>query len=377
MLNLERDILPFLTIGPHDAGSVPTPPKAHAFYARSIAHVLTMQEVFADDYPKYLDINRPNESAKNKAYRKRVYRNPYRSYPNRVKGALDYIRQADDFEVKFPTIEDSVRDRLESYTGTDFSASGDVVSWFFEYAVRDYLRDPNSVLLTLPEAGTVSDTDYPEPRLQLFPSAYVWTHQVGKSAVLCSPKRGPFQQRDGSTKEQGLVLYFCDHESFTIARQVGFATTNSHRLQCEWQIMGLRQMAYDPDKPELGAFEVYPDLVEALGGLPDRVEVWDEFTPSLHYCKTLPAMKLGRVLVDSNASGEEFYESLLADAVPHLKDGQQAKSDHQVELNFHVSSKEWQRAQRKCGNPACQGGQVIQEKKKPQRPPGQKGLSYL
>jgi len=379
MLSLEKDILPYLSCGPVAVGQVPTPPLTdatgrvtlrHAFYGRSIQHVLDLKEVFSDSYPRYLDINRPNESAKNKAYRKRVYRNPFRSYANRVKNALDFIRQADDFEVKFPTLPENTRDRLEDYTGTGFSASGSVVNWFFEYAVRDYLNDPNSVLLTLPEEGTRLDTQYPEPRLQLFPSEYVWMHRKGKKAVLCSPRRTMLPQGDGTEREEGLILFFCDHDSYTIARQVGLTrspATARGGARAEWDILGLRRYAFDAARPELGIMEIGP------GGLsPDTVAgtvvTFEEFNPPMHYCPSMPAMKLGKLLAEKNAQGEEYFESLIADAVPHIKDGQQAKSDMQIELNFHISSKEWQRQPRRCTNPACTNGQIAQVKKNPGDP---------
>ncbi|RYC66347.1 hypothetical protein [Spirosoma sordidisoli] len=357
MLDLQRDVLPYLRRDGAPAGKTPSPPGTaliHEYYARSVAHKKELRSVFGDAYPEYLDINRPKERPTHKKYRKEVYRNPFRSYPGRVKNALDYIKQADDFEIQFPTVADGTLDRFEQYVGRTFSPSGSAVNWFFTEAVQAYLDDPNAVMLTLPEQGPLSDREYPEPRFHLIPSENVWMHRKGRFAVLCSPRRNRVIMPDGQAKNDGLVVFFVDHDSYTVARQVARieSTTGRGHLQYEWQILGLSKWAFDPLHPELGVFPWE-------GPAPAGWQTWEEFDPPRHYCQAMPAHKLGKKRLDHNADGEELYESLLADAIPHVKDGQQAKSDMQIEFNFHVSSQEWRRTVKRCTNAKCSGGQVM------------------
>lgn len=326
------DILPYLQQG---AGrGKPHAKLLHSYYGKSILHRSQIEEVFEDTYPKYLDKDRPREEPEHKKYRRDVYENVFRGFKNRIIGALDYIRQADDFDVLFPTSDVPEQDSLQTYTGETFSAEGSFVEWFFTNVKSDYVDDPNAVMLVLPLQPTFSDTEYPRPEVLIIPSQDVWMFRRGKFAVLLSPEK-TLLPNDTPDCPTGNVLIFVDHDSYTIARQVGAAVLSNGQQVANWALLGA-EPTYD------------------LLGVPNGFS----FTPPLHYCKTMPARKLGLRRVKKNNKGEEYFESMVADALPFIRLGQRNQSDIQVETNFHVASKEWRKSNGKCTAPGCVAGLI-------------------
>ncbi|UHG91767.1 hypothetical protein [Spirosoma oryzicola] len=329
-------MLTFNTILPYlQQGAGRTRPGAklmHSFYGKSIQHRNQIEEVFGDEYPKYLDKDRPREQPEHKKYRREVYENVYRGFKNRIIGALDYIRQADDFDVQYPTTDVPEEDSLRTYTGKNFSPEGNLVEWFFTNVKSDYVDDPNAVLLILPLEPTFSDVDYPRPQALIIPSSDVWMFRRGKFAVLVSSEK-TLLPNDLPDSPTGNVLIFVDQDSYTIARQTGMSTNENGQLMAGWDILGIESY-YDLEGNPLG----------------------QTFNPPLHYCATIPARKLGLRRVKKNGKGEEYYESLVADALPHIRLGQRNQSDITVETNFHVASKEWRKSNGKCKAPGCIGG---------------------
>ncbi|MBN8824445.1 MULTISPECIES: hypothetical protein [unclassified Spirosoma] len=327
-----QDLLPYLQQG---AGrNRPGSKLLHKFYGKSILHRDEIEQVFGDAYPKYLDKDRPRELPEHKKYRKEVYENVFRGFKSRVISALDYIRQADDFDVQWPTTDIQEVDSLQTYTGKGFSAEGDFVEWFFSNVKSDYVDDPNAVLLLLPVEQPLSDAEYPRPQAMIIPCQDVWMFRRGKFAVLVAPEK---TMLPGDTPDEptGNVLYFLDHDSYTIARQTGLSTNQNGQRIADWQILGME------------------NLYDLEGNLQGQL-----FNPPRHYCSTMPARKIGLKRIKKTPKGEEYYESLIADALPHIRLGQRNQSDIQVETNFHVASKEWRRSTSKCKQPGCTGGVI-------------------
>jgi hypothetical protein len=332
MLVFQRDILPYLQQG---AGRQrPNAKLLHSYYQKSIQHRDEIEQVFGDEYPKYLDKDRPRELPEHKKYRKSVYENVFRGFKNRITSSLDYVRQADDFAVEFPSTAVDETESLETYTGKSYSAEGSLIEWFFANVKSDYVDDPNAVLLVLPTEPTLSDTEYPRPVTMIIPSENVWAFRRGEFAVLVSPEKIllPSDIEDNPT---GNILYFVDHDSYAIARQTGLNTNAEGQTMADWSILGM-ELLLDETGNQIGQY----------------------FQPALHYCSTLPARKLGLRRTKKNGKKEEFYESLVADSLPHIRLGQRNQSDIQVETNFHVASQEWRRSTSKCKAPGCVGGLI-------------------
>ena len=371
MLDFTKDVLPYLSLG---ADKKPPAKLRHAYYQASIDHRNRLRAVFGKAYPYYLDLARPKEREEYRLYRRRIYKNPLRSLRRRVTEVLDYVRQADDFDVSYPSqTTDGATDSLESYlTDSRFTKDGDAVSWFFKHIRKSYVGDPNAVLVVLPVEQPMADTERAKPVPLLIDSEQVYQFRNNEFAVLESPERTWINGVAGLTKT-GRVFLFVDHDSYCIAKQraetvAGVAGANTLYA---WDITGLA--------------EALTDEGEANGYT---------FSPPLHNCSTMPARKIGKLQEDTaeaenrngyintvtttsaervydprystvhrNDWGEEYFESVLADALPHVEAAQGIQSDIEVERNFHVSSQEWRYAQRKCpdtdqnGGP-CMGGKI-------------------
>lgn len=377
MLDFTKDVLPYLSLG---ADKRPPAKLRHAYYQASIDHRDRLRAVFGKAYPYYLDLARPKERDEYKLYRRRIYKNPLRSLRRRVTEVLDYIRQADDFEVSFPAqTANMATDNLESYlTDSRFTNDGDAVSWFFKHVRKGYVNDPNAVLVVLPMEQPNSDTVRTNPVPVLINSECVYQFRNNELAVLESPERTWIQGGSGLEKT-GRVLLFLDTDSYCIARQRAVVAGRS-----DGSVDGDKSVVLSWDVT--GLSEAVSDSGEATGFL---------FMPLLHNCPVMPARKIGKLqeeqaeaenrygygngygygstnsvvltrgtqydprytTVTANDTGEEFYESVLADALPHIEAAQGVQSDIEVERNFHVSSQEWRYAQRRCPDSDMAGGQ--------------------
>jgi hypothetical protein len=74
----------------------------HSYYEESKTIQSEIAKAFGDEYPDYLDKNRPREKKAHKDYRKDIYRNPLKGFLDKQIGRLDYIPESDDFSVVWP-----------------------------------------------------------------------------------------------------------------------------------------------------------------------------------------------------------------------------------------------------------------------------------
>jgi len=342
MLDFNRDIAPYLRLG---ADKRPSAQLRHTFYTASIDHRDHLRRVFRKSYPIYLDLNRPKEQKQSKAYRKLIYRNPFRGMKTRLIETLDHIRQADDFAVVFPDDQrrsQQAADTLQAYVEQGFSGDGSALDWFWKRVRPLYVNDPNAVMLVLPAEQPLSDTQRVEPRAFLIPCENVYQHRRGKFAVLELTERSTVTYADKRIKEDGRILVFIDHETYAIARQVGEEKVQeTGKLNYTWEITGLQEIVTEDGRQALS------------------------FRPPLHGCPEMPAVKLGKQQQDEAEESrtgqverlkryesedplEEFYESVLSDSLPHIETAQQIENDLAVERNFHVSSQEWRYITKRC-----------------------------
>lgn len=346
MLDFKRDIEPYLQLY---SDNRPKTSLRHSFYQASIDHRDRLRTAFRKAYPDYLNINRPKEREAYKKYRAEIYRNPMRSLRRKAIDSLDYIQQADDFAVSFPALKEEAKDSLkELVTDTRYTKDGSLQEWFFGKVRKKYVDDPNAVIVMLPMVEAASDNERVVPVPLLINCENVYQHRKGEFAVLESPEK-TFIQTDNGVNKTGKILIFVDADSYCIARQTAQRTVNNSPILL-WDITGMDQMV-DPEDPE---------------------KMVSVFAARKHNCPVMPCRKIGKInedeaeekngkttgytLVSSNDQGEEYYESILSDALPHIEGVQEVSSDIQVERNFHVSGEEWRFAQKRCANSNLTGG---------------------
>ena len=74
----------------------------HSFYDDSVKIANEINETFGDDYPAFLNLERPKEAKKDKEYRKSVFKNPVKGHLSRILDKLIKVEQSEDFLVNYP-----------------------------------------------------------------------------------------------------------------------------------------------------------------------------------------------------------------------------------------------------------------------------------
>ncbi len=336
MLRFEEHIAPYLVAYNSGKAKLPDKKHLHKYYHQSVAHKKLLAEVFGDEYPEFLQVDRPKEKDKpsHRTYRKAIFKNIVTPFRRRVTNAIAAIRNADDWVVEFPSADEAMpyEDTLRFYLTEDFGAWKSLEQWFWKQGVQRYIDDPNACGLLLPTPPEVQ-SQYTEVTPIWATCEQVWYFEEGRRAVIRAEQTSTVTMRDGKTADDGLVLYFFDRESYAIAKQVAVDSQG----KTQWEITGL-QDAYN-DKGELvGVVENFPR----------------------HYCRVMPCFRLGSQMRSASEDGRfVLYESLVSVAVPNLKAVLQRASDIDIEALLHTGSEEWRYLSRKCGT--CQGRGSITE----------------
>ncbi|GAB3164685.1 hypothetical protein [Telluribacter humicola] len=295
------------------------------FQTKAIEIKEEFDKVFGETYPDYLDKNRPNEKPRFKQYRADIYKNPFLTLLDDIEDALDYIREADDYAIIWAENEEA--ELLKSYMEPRGASTWE--EFFFENVKDAYIQDPNAVLVVLPVVQPKSEVERYQPVKEIIPSANVLRFERDKFAVLESERKNLIQSGNHSIRD-GRILYFMDHESFTVAEEV---SVDGRRV---WKVWGLREV------------------------LVDNQQTQQVFSPLRHQCGTLPARKVGKKLKKRDAYGNELYNTLFQRVYPHIKDAQARYNDIQVEIIHHIHAQEWRVALNKCSNKECKDGDIPQ-----------------
>lgn len=320
MLNFQRDIAPYLI--KHDV-KLPDKKYLHCFYQESIDHAKLVDSVFSDTCPDFLKVERPKEKEKpsHTKFRAAIYKAITKPFRRRLIRTISAIRNADDFTIEFPAVDASIRfeDTLNYYTTEKFGAWKSLEQWFWEQGIQHFIDDPGTCAVLLPQIPD-DPTQYREVVPIWAQSAQVWYYGEGEKAVICAQKKNEIMV-NGKKEMSGLILYFFDHESYCIAKQVAVTATKT-----EWDI--------------LGENDTFP----------------------LHYFRTMPVLPIGSLIKKTTEDGvHKLFESYVTDAIPALKSVLQRASDIDVEALLHTGSLEWQYVTKQCKT--CGGDGVVRSGK--------------
>lgn len=329
MLRFKEDIAPYLI---EYGKQVPDEKLLHRFYKKSVEHRKLIYSVFSDDYPSFLAVDRPKEKEKKShaAFRQAIYKAVTKPFRGRLINALSAIRNADDFSIEFPDVDAGMKfeDTLNYYTNENFGAWKNLEQWFWERGIQLFIDDPNACAVLLPKIPN-DPSRFREVVPVFAASDRVWYYGEGEKSVICAESKSEVND-NGKVKKDGLILYFFDHESYCIAKQVGRKSNKT-----EWDILGL-QVTSDLNGQFTGYQEVFP----------------------LHYCRTMPVFRLGNVIADTSEDGVfKLFESYVSNAIPSLKSVLQRASDIDIEALMHTGSQEWQYVTKKCN--VCSGDGMV------------------
>lgn len=116
---------------------------------------------FENEYPdKLLITQHPSEEPWMREYRKRRWQGPTLTATGRVYQFLQKIQQADDFKIRWETDfeKTGIAEEVNGYNNTlayyctkKLPLFGSLQNWLFNLFLKNYLADPNSIVLILPD----------------------------------------------------------------------------------------------------------------------------------------------------------------------------------------------------------------------------------
>lgn len=248
---------------------------------------------------------RPSESKEVKDYREKIYVEITKSTVSKILNCLGKIRRSQDWSIKYPDEVPSVirpGETLQDYCEQNYPYFNSVTNWLFNVGLKNYLIDPNGLLVVMPLEFSIAENDYLRPFTFIYNSHQVLDYVQDDYAIIHSTDKSLY--KNGTTMEQGEVYYV-------------ITTTEIQRWE---QMDAMRNM------------QLTVDFRHNLG--------------------RLPAFKLGGVFKE--AQDRTFlYESRIDAIVPHLKEAVREYSDLQAEVVQHIHSEKWEYQSQEC--PSCNG----------------------
>lgn len=247
---------------------------------------------------KLIEERRPNEPQEVLDYRKTIYQPKTKPYFAKIESALQKIRKSSDWSIKYPNgsfdrVVDG--DKLEDYCESNYPGFTSVTNWTFSVLLRNYLIDPNAVLLTAPVEFI--DGEYARPIGMIFNSQDVIAFEEGDYCVL--------RNKSGVKDKPDWESYF---------------VVTKHFIQRHDQINNRKQFSV--------AFEYQIDFEE------------------------LPAQKLKAIIVDVYGS-QYLCESRIAGILPEFNEALREYSDLQAAKVLHLHPERWEYTQNECTS--CKG----------------------
>lgn len=273
----------------------------HAYYEESVLLASDIKETFSDDYPAFLEAENPRESKKDKKYKKDTYKNPIKGHLSRIQDKIIKIEQSENFLVNYP-LDESGNNLLKDYCENNFNGSNNLVNWLFTKGTNAYVKNPNSVIAVLDANPPQSQTESFKPYPKVFFEEDVLEFEKNSHCVLRQKKN-----------EDLTIYYFIDEVAYYI---ISHETTTIEKFTVQG--------------------------------------------PILHYCGVMPAIKVGKHILEVNSNDEELFKSLVSDSLPDFKKAISRSVFIEIEYNFHVHSLQWMMAPKKC--PTCKGTKLEDSK---------------
>lgn len=330
MLDYRTQILPYLRV---DENGLPlNTALLHAGYDETKKIAEKIKAVFGEEYPKFLDKNRPKEKAEHKLYRREIYKNTVNQFRTKVLDMATTVYQNDDFNVTFNDIQKT--DTLQEYTEKKLFTNNSLVEWHFKDRFQQSVDDPNSVVAAFLKAFPMNDATYNDPKLMLVGSEGV-IYFDDEFCVLRGEEK-TLIEIDGKKSKVGRNLYFYDKDSFVICKQKAkkIASNNNGETLYVWDVIANNIQ-----------LDEYGNIVslEAIA----------------HNCGKIPAMKIGRILGKKIDGEIQIYKSEVSDALPFLESILQRVSDTEIELLMHIHSIEYYYlTKQQCKATGCKDGYV-------------------
>lgn len=257
-------------------------------------------------YPEsIIERQRPNEPEIVKKFRKDIWQPITKPPFTRVLNSLNKIRRSSDWAVKYPDDNDDFAgirkgETLQEYCELSFPFFESITNWLFSVLMKQYLIDPNAVVLDIPLDIETEPTAYPKPYPFIFNSCEVFDFIEGKYAIL--------NIKEGSDRYTGgKAFYFVNISTVQRWEQI-----SAKVFDITWE---------------------YP-----------------------HNLDMLPAFKVGGIICKSD--GYNFmYESRISGILPNLNESVAEYTDLQAGKRLHIYPERWEFTQHECNS--CKGRGVV------------------
>jgi hypothetical protein len=250
---------------------------------------------------KLINSARPHESKEVLEYRKTIYKSKTKHIFTKIFNSLSKIRRSTDWSIVFENSSEFSRipegETLEDYTTINFPYFDSITNWCFQVLLREYLIDPNAIIIVSPLETEIEETDFLRPYPNIINSALVID----------------FKERDYFVYENELGSTYTEN-GFTMKGKSFYVITTMQVLRYDQSdSKGNFTLAYQYD----------------------------------HLLEELPCYKIGAVLVD--AVGDNFlYESRIAGILPALDEAAREYSDLQAAVIMNIYPERWEFASIPC-----------------------------
>lgn len=268
---------------------------------------------------KLISDARPHESNEVLEYRKKIWKPKTKPTFTKIFNSLSKIRRSTDWSLIWPN-ETFARipedETLKKYIEEKFPYFDSLTNWVFSVLLREYLIDPNAVVVVKPIQYEIEETAF----LQPLPSV------INSSLVI------DFVEKDYLIFKNELGATYVENGN-TLAGKSFYVVTTMEILR------------YD----QIDSKENY--------GLAFQYQ---------HGMNELPAYKIGAVLIDS-IENNFLYESRICGAIPSLDEAAREYSDLQAAVIMHIYPERWEFATVICNectgigkiNAPDGGGQIV------------------
>lgn len=252
-----------------------------------------------------IECRRPNEPAEVMEYRKKIWSAKTKPYFGKIETTLQKIRRSTDWSIRydltdFTRIQDG--EDLESYCEKKFPKFGSVTNWAFAKLLRDYLIDPNGIIVIMPVAQPEEENRYTRPEPFIFDSFQVIDYEDEDFAFI---------------KDTVGCLYWVNGKQ--------------QRGDSYWGITTQDIIRYD----QVDGRKTFAEV--------DRIN---------HGWGLLPIVDMKGVIVET-CGPWMFRESRIAGIVPEFNEALREYSDLQASKVVHLYPERWEYTNTECSS--CKG----------------------
>lgn len=256
---------------------------------------------------KLINERRPNEPEEVLAYRKTIFVPKTKPYFQKIETTLQKIRRSSDWSIKYPEASfDRIveGEKMDDYVEKNYPAFTSLTNWAFSLLLRNYLIDPNAVLLVMP-LEIPMENEYLKPVSMIFNSCDVIDYVEGDYLV--------------AENKVGAI--------------------------------------YAGNKPGRSFYVVTTAAIHRFDQVNGRGEYGEAFYYE-HNLGLLPAFKLGGIVVDVYGY-HTLYDSRISGILPEFNEALREYSDLQAAKVLHLYPERWEYTQNECT--ACKGsGRIIE-----------------